>query len=117
MECGPVQAAIVLRLRIQPHSRNEPVVPKLDVLDVAVAHRKVARGRCETFTIETIPEKIRLLPEGLMRSSSVSMLRGATWLYVGSLVAIAGFALFSLCYNLFSVALNLASSVVGQLAR
>ena len=30
-----------------------------------------------------------------MRSSSVSMLRGATWLYVGSLVAIGGIALVS----------------------
>ena len=52
-----------------------------------------------------------------MRSSSVSMLRGATWLYVGSLVAIGSVALFSLCYNLLNLALNLASSVIGQIAR
>ena len=55
--------------------------------------------------------------EGLMRSSSVSMLRGATWLYVGSLVTIGGIALASLCYNLLTLALNLASSVVGQIPR
>ena len=52
-----------------------------------------------------------------MRSSSVSMLRGATWLYVGSLVTIGGIALASLCYNLLNLALNLASSVVGQIPR
>ena len=52
-----------------------------------------------------------------MRSSSVSMLRGATWLYVGSLVAIGAIALVTLCYNLLKLALNLASSVIGQMPR
>ena len=50
-----------------------------------------------------------------MRSSSMPMLRGATWLYVGSLVAIGSVALVALCYSLLNLALNLASSVVGQL--
>jgi hypothetical protein len=52
-----------------------------------------------------------------MRSSSVSMLRGATWLYVGSLVVIGSAALFSLCYKLLDIALQLAFSVIEPLAR
>ena len=47
----------------------------------------------------------------------VSMMRGVTWLYVGSLVAVGGAALCTLCYNLLNLALTLASSVVDQLAR
>jgi hypothetical protein len=46
----------------------------------------------------------------------VSMLRGVTWLYVGTLVAIGATALFTLCYNLLKIALSLATSVVGQLS-
>ena len=45
----------------------------------------------------------------------VSMLRGATWLYVGTLVTIGAVALFTLCYNLLKLALSLATTVVGQL--
>jgi hypothetical protein len=45
----------------------------------------------------------------------VSMLRGVTWLYVGSLVAIGATALVTLCYNLLKLVLSLATSVVGQL--
>ena len=51
-----------------------------------------------------------------MRSSPVSMLRGATWLYIGSLAAIGSVALFALCYNLLTLALQLASSVIDRLA-
>ena len=45
----------------------------------------------------------------------VSMLRGVTWLYVGSLIAIGATALFALCYNLLRLALSLATSVLGKL--
>ena len=45
----------------------------------------------------------------------VTMLRGATWLYVGTLVTIGAAALVSLCYNLLKLALGLATSVIGQL--
>ena len=69
------------------------------------------------LTIPAFPTKIRLLREGLMRSSPVSMLRGATWLYIGSLAAIGSVALFTLCYNLLNLAVQLASSIVDQLAR
>ena len=50
-----------------------------------------------------------------MRSASI--FRGATWLYIGSLAAIGSVALFTLCYNLLNLALQLASSIVDQLAR
>jgi uncharacterized membrane protein (Fun14 family) len=49
------------------------------------------------------------------RLAMVSMLRGVTWLYVGTLVAIGATALFTLCYSLLKIALSLATSVVGQL--
>jgi hypothetical protein len=52
-----------------------------------------------------------------MRSSPVSMLRGATWLYIGSLAAIGSVALFTLCYNLLNLALQLATSIVDRLVR
>jgi hypothetical protein len=52
-----------------------------------------------------------------MRSSSVSMLRGASWLYISTLAVIASIALFSLCYKLLELALQLASSVLEPLAR
>jgi uncharacterized membrane protein (Fun14 family) len=45
----------------------------------------------------------------------VTMLRGATWLYVGTLVTIGAAALFALCYNLLKLALSLATSVIGRL--
>jgi hypothetical protein len=45
----------------------------------------------------------------------VSMLRGVTWLYVGSLVTIGAAALVTLCYNLLRLAFTLATSVIGQL--
>jgi hypothetical protein len=51
-----------------------------------------------------------------MRTSPVSMLRGATWLYIGSLAAIGSVALFTLCYILLNVAVQLTSSVIDQLA-
>ena len=45
----------------------------------------------------------------------VSMLRGVTWLYVGTLITVGAGALFTLCYNLLKIALGLATSVIGQL--
>ena len=51
-----------------------------------------------------------------MRSSPVSMLRGATWLYIGSLAAIGSVALLALCYNLLTLAVQFASSVIDQIA-
>jgi len=45
----------------------------------------------------------------------VSMLRGVTWLYVGTLVVIGATAMFTLCYSLLKFALSLATSVIGQL--
>jgi hypothetical protein len=45
----------------------------------------------------------------------VSMLRGVTWLYVGSLVAIGATAMVTLCYSLLKLALSLAISVIGRL--
>jgi hypothetical protein len=52
-----------------------------------------------------------------MRSSPVSVLRGASWLYISAIAAVGSIALFTLCYNLISLALQLASSIVDQLAR
>jgi hypothetical protein len=48
---------------------------------------------------------------------SASMIRGATWLYIGSLAAIGSVALFTLCYNLLNLALQLATSIVDRLVR
>ena len=42
---------------------------------------------------------------------------GALLMHLGSLVTIGGIALASLCYNLLNLALNLASSVIGQIPR
>ena len=52
-----------------------------------------------------------------MRSSSTSMLRGASWFYVGSIAAVGSAALFLLCYRLLNLAIQLASSVIEPLAR
>jgi hypothetical protein len=50
-----------------------------------------------------------------MRPASYSMLRGATWLYVGSLAAIGSLALFSLCFNLLTMAVQLVATLLQQL--
>lgn len=49
------------------------------------------------------------------RLAMVTMLRGVTWLYVGSLVAIGAAAMVTLCYSLLKLALSLAISVIGRL--
>jgi hypothetical protein len=69
------------------------------------------------LTVSRFAAKIRLPAEGLMRPSSVSMLRGATWFYVASIAVAGSAALVILCYKLLDLALQLASSVLEPLAR
>lgn len=52
-----------------------------------------------------------------MRSSSLSMLRGASWFYIGSIAVAGSAALVTLCYRLLDLAIQLASSVLEPLAR
>jgi hypothetical protein len=69
------------------------------------------------LTIGSVTAKIRVPAEVLMRSSSVSMLRGVSCFYVAAIAVVGSAALGLLCYRLLVLALQLASSVIEPLAR
>ena len=51
----------------------------------------------------------------VMRSSSLPMLRGAAWVYVGSLAAIGTVALFALCVSLLTMAVQLVAALLQEI--
>ena len=50
-----------------------------------------------------------------MRSSSLPMLRGAAWVYVGSLAAIGTVALVALCFSLLTMAVQLVAGLLQNI--
>ena len=51
----------------------------------------------------------------VMRSSSLPMLRGAAWVYVGSLAAIGTVALAALCFSLLTMAVQLVAALLQEI--
>ena len=51
----------------------------------------------------------------VMRSSSLPMLRGAAWVYVGSLATIGTIALFALCFSLLTMAVQLVAALLQDI--
>jgi hypothetical protein len=77
------------------------------ILGEDTAGRAVYRAR----GVRTAPSDGRLV----MRSSSLPMLRGAAWVYVGSLAAIGTVALFALCFSLLTMAVQLVAALLEQI--